>query len=302
MADLALRFGKDMLVVSSPIQEALRRAGIESARDQALALLVEPETIEEAYRMETVAGPQCMVTPVADFTPARLVAVGAEGKGEALAEAALAVMAEFKPQHTLVEIAPCGLPLDPDSKASLVENRDQYARAAQLFDGRAFDAFFLNGFTTADDLKCALMGLRKVTDAPIIASVDVQGDGVLTSGRGTWREAVEVMVEYGAAVAGFSTLAAPSQARSLADTAREALEARGADLCLAATLQVFQRDAKQQGPTAENPYYSPDTMMPAALELRAAGAQFLRAAGQATPAYTGVLAVTVAGLDVAPVL
>lgn len=106
MADLALRFGKDMLVVSSPIQEALRRAGIESVCDQALALLVEPETIEEAYRMETVAGPQCMVTPVADFTPARLVAVGAEGKGEALTEAALAVMAEFKPQHTLVEIAP----------------------------------------------------------------------------------------------------------------------------------------------------------------------------------------------------
>ena len=157
MADLALRFGKDMLVVSSPIQEALRRAGIESVCDQALALLVEPETIEEAYRMETVAGPQCMVTPVADFTSARLVAVGAEGKGEALAEAALAVMAEFKPQHTLVEIAPCGLPLDPDSKASLVENRDQYARAAQFFDGRTFDAFFLNGFTTADDLKLSLI-------------------------------------------------------------------------------------------------------------------------------------------------
>ena len=289
MADLALRFGKDMLVVSSPIQEALRRAGIESVCDQALALLVEPETIEEAYRMETVAGPQCMVTPVADFTPARLVAVGAEGKGEALAEAALAVMAEFKPQHTLVEIAPCGLPLDPDSKASLVENRDQYARAAQLFCDCTFDAFFLNGFTTADDLKCALMGLRKVTDAPIIASVDVQGDGGLASGRGTWREAVEVMAEYGAAVAGFSTLATPDQARGLADAARETLEARGAD-------------AKQQGPTTENPYYSPDTMMPAALELRAAGVQFLRAAGQATPAYTGVLAATVAGLDVAPVL
>lgn len=215
MADLALRFGKDMLVVSSAVQEALRRAGIESVCDQALALLVEPETIEEAYRMETVAGPQCMVTPVADFTPARLVAVGAEGKGEALAEAALAVMAEFKPQHTLVEIAPCGLPLDPDSKASLVENRDQYARAAQLFCDCTFDAFFLNGFTTADDLKCALMGLRKVTDAPIIASVDVQGDGGLASGRGTWREAVEVMAEYGAAVAGFSTLATPDQARGL---------------------------------------------------------------------------------------
>lgn len=257
MADLALRFGKDMLVVSSPIQEALRRAGIESARDQALALLVEPETIEEAYRMETVAGPQCMVTPVADFTPARLVAVGAEGKGEALAEAALAVMAEFKPQHTLVEIAPCGLPLDPDSKASLVENRDQYARAAQLFDGRAFDAFFLNGFTTADDLKCALMGLRKVTDAPIIASVDVQGDGVLTSGRGTWREAVEVMVEYGAAVAGFSTLAAPSQARSLADTAREALEARGRTCVLRPRCRCSSATPSNRAPRLRTPTTAP---------------------------------------------
>lgn len=299
MADLALRFGKDMLVVSSPAEEALRRAGIESVRDQALALLVEPETIEEVYRMEAVAGPQCVVTPVAALTPARLVAIGAEGKGEALAEAALAVMAEFKPQHVLVEIGPCGLPLDPESKASLVENRDQYARAAKLFEGRTFDAFFLNGFTTAADLKCALMGLRKVSDAPLVASVEVRADGMLADGVGTWREAVEVMAEYGAAVAGFSTLAAPGSARVLAEQARDALAFQGADLCLMATLQVFERDAKQQGPTEENPYYSPDTMMAAALELRAAGVQFLRAAGQATPAYTGVLAAAVAGLDVA---
>lgn len=299
MADLALRFGKDMLVVSSPMEEALRRAGIESVRDQVLALLVEPETIEEAYRMETVAGPQCLVTPVADFTPARLVAAGVEGKGDALAEAALAVAAGFKPQHTLVEIAPCGLPLDPDSKASLVENRDQYARAAQLFCGRSFDAFFLNGFASADDLKCALMGLRMVSDALIVASVEVQGDGMLADGRGSWREAVEVMAEYGAAVAGFSTPAPLDRACELAVEGRETLAARGADLCLAATLQVFRRDAKQQGPTPDNPYYSPDTMMAAALELRAAGVQFLRAAGQATPAYTGVLAAAVTGLDVA---
>ena len=32
MADLALRFGKDMLVVSSPIQEALRRDRTKKSR------------------------------------------------------------------------------------------------------------------------------------------------------------------------------------------------------------------------------------------------------------------------------
>ncbi len=130
----------------------------------------------------------------------------------------------------------------------------------------------------------------------------MQGDGGLASGRGTWREAVEVMAEYGAAVAGFSTLATPDQgARGLADAARRDTGGARADLCLMATLQVFQRDAKQQGPTTENPYYSPDTMMPAALELRAAGVQFLRRRSR-RPGLHRVLAATVAGLDVAPVL
>ena len=36
----------------------------------------------------------------------------------------------------------------------------------------------------------------------------------------------------------------------------------------------------------------------AAVKLYAAGVQFLRATGQATPAYTGALVATVSGLDV----
>ena len=298
MADLALRFFKDMLVLSSPVVGALRRQGIESARDQALALLLEPETIEEAYRVEAVAGPQCFVLPTAALTPARLAEVGMEGKGAELAAHALAAVAPFKPQHTLAEIGPCGLPLDPSAKTSLVENRDQYARAAHLFDDAAIDAIFLNGFATADDLKCALMGVRKACDLPVLASVDVTADGALAGGRGTLADAVAVMAEFGAAVAGFATLAAPAKAVRLADEVRERVAAQGADLCLLATVVVAERDPRQQGPTPENPYYAPDTMMAAAVDLRAAGVQFLRAAGDATPAYTGVLAAATAGQDV----
>ena len=73
---------------------------------------------------------------------------------------------------------------------------------------------------------------------------------------------------------------------------------QGADLCLLAQLVVTDRDPKQQAPTPENSYYCADTMMGAAAVLRSAGVQFLRAAGDATPAYTGVLAAAVAGQDV----
>lgn len=298
MADLALRFFKDMLVLSSPVAGALRRQGIESARDRALALLLEPETVEEAYRVEATAGPQCFVLPTAALTPSRLAELDMGGKGPELARNALEAVEPFKPQHILAEIGPCGLPLDPVSKASLVENRDQYTRAARLFDPAEVDALFLNGFTTADDLKCALMGVRKAWDLPVLASVDVTADGSLAGGRGTLSDAVDVMAEFGAAVAGFSTEAAPEAAARLAGEARERAAFRGADLCLLATLVVAQRDPKQQGPTSENPYYAPDTMMGAAAALRGEGVQFLRAAGDATPAYTGVLAASVTGHDV----
>lgn len=299
MADIALRFFKDMLVVSSPVAAALARQGVADPRDQALAVILEPETVEDIYRLETVAGPQMLVTPLADFAPARLAALGMEGRGTELAQASLAIPRAFKPQHLLVEIGPCGLPLDPSSKGSLVENRDQYVRAAALFGAEEFDAFFLNGFTVIDDLKCALMGLRKVSDAPVFASVDVTADGMLASGRGTLAEAVAVMAEFGASVAGFATLSAPADAAALAATVRETLGTQGADLCIMATLAVRGRNDRQQGPTPENPYYVPDTMVAAAADLRAAGVQFLRAAGDATPAYTGVLAAAVAGQDVA---
>ena len=63
-------------------------------------------------------------------------------------------------------------------------------------------------------------------------------------------------------------------------------------------LEVAARDVRAQGPTEENPYYAPDTMMPAADALRRAGVQFLRAVGDATPAYTGALVATTMGLDV----
>lgn len=298
MADLALRFFKDMLVLSSPVTGTLRRQGIESARDQALTLLLEPETIEEAYRVEAVAGPQCFVLPTAMLTPARLAELGMGGKGDELARNALEAASPFRPQHILAEIGPCGLPLDSSSKASLVENRDQYARAARLFGDEQVDAIFLNGFASADDLKCALMGVRKACDLPVLASVDVTADGALASGRGTLAEAVDVMVEFGAAVAGFATLAAPTVATALAASVRDRLAAQGADLCMLVSLVVGERNPKQQGPTAENPYYTADTMMPAAAVLRDEGVQFLRAVGDATPAYTGVLAASVAGQDV----
>lgn len=291
MPDIQLRFHRDMLVLSSPVAPVLARQGFTEAGDVEYATLMEPEAVEDALRLNLVAGAQCLVTETAGMTPARLVHHGMADRMPELAKAALDTANKLRSQHVLVEIGPCGLPLDPSSKASLNENRDQYARAARACEGMQLDAFFLNGFTNPSDLKCALMGVRQVSGLPVFASVDVAADGMLADGRSTFAEALSVMEEFEASVAGFSTKA------PLVDACALAKQAATTPLPVLAQLDVVRHDPKQGQVTEENPYYCPDVAVDAALALRAAGAQFLRATGAATPAYAGALAAAVDGTD-----
>lgn len=298
MPDIELRLNKDMLVLSSPIDEVLARQGFGcddhvNQGDVEYADLVEPEAIKEALRMNIVAGAQCLVAPTAGITPACLRACGLEERGAEIVHSALKVVRSLTPQHVLVEVAPCGLPLDSSSKNSLNEHRDQYARAARFCADEAFDAFFLNGFANPTDLKCALMGIRQVSEVPIVASVEVDGEGTLANGRNTFAEALEVMGEYGATVAGFATPALPEAAAKLAD---EAVAKLG--LPVLAQLVVETVNPRQGEMTEQNPYFTPDVLIGAATQLRDHGVQFLRATGHATPAYTAALVAATAGFDV----
>ncbi len=294
MPDITLRFHKDMLVLSSPVEPVLERQGFDLDLGLELASLIEPESIREALRLSVIAGAQCIVTNTAGLTSARLAHRNMEDRAEEVVEATFGLVHELKPQHLLIEVGPCGLPLDSSSKNSLNEHRAQYARVARLCNECEFDAFFLNGFRNPVDLKCALMGIRQISRAPIFASVNVQGDGTLADRRHTLDEAYEIMVEYEASVAGFATEASLDQAVALAKTFT------CGTLPVLVQLKVNEIDPKQGEETPENPYYCADTMVDAGTQLHAAGVQFLRACGEATPAYTGALVAASEGLDVVP--
>lgn len=295
MADIELRFHRDMLVLSSSVSSALARQGVDADQDLEFMNLVEPETIQDILRMEKTAGAQCLVLGTRNMTPAQLARRNMEDRAFELSVAVLAVAKNLKPQHMIVEIGPCGLPLDVSSKESLNEHRRQYAQVARVFEKSEFDAYLLDGFVDTVTLKCALMGIRQVSDRPVFVSVEVDASGNLTR-RGTLEEAVQIMAEFGAQVAGFSTKAGVDEAVALANQV-----VSQCDLPVLVQLDVVQRNPKQGISTPENPYYCADIMEQAAPRLRAAGVQFLRAVGDASPAYTGALAACTAGFDVAPI-
>ena len=61
MPDIALRFHKDMLVLSSPVAVVLARQGFDVEHDLEFANLVEPEAVRDALRLNKMAGAQCLV-------------------------------------------------------------------------------------------------------------------------------------------------------------------------------------------------------------------------------------------------
>ena len=123
--------------------------------------------------------------------------------------------------------------------------------------------------------------------------MDVTHDGTLASGRGTLEEACQTIQDLEGAAAGFTTYADQETAWKLASRAAQATA-----LPLMVSLGVGSRDQNQMQPTAENPYFNADTMIPAAELLQETGVQFLRAVGDATPSYSSALVAAIAGMDV----
>lgn len=318
MPDIEMRLNRDMLVISAPIDVVLKRQGVDLKQDLELFALLEPDSLHDALRLEIMAGAHCLVATTRRMTPARLAHEGMREQLPELACAALSIAASLVPQHLLVELEPCGLPFDLSSKGSLNEHRDQYTRAARAFEAAgAFDAYLLSGFADAAELRCALMGIRQVSDRPVLASVAVRSDGMPVKGSGSFEDALALMAEYGATVAGLRTAAGVDEVCALVERA-----ARACDLPLLVELDVHLGEAcrldrpapsdrlassGQRAPsgrfgrldsTVEEPYAAPDAMSAAGVRLCAAGTQFLRAVGEATPAYTGALAAVATGLDV----
>ncbi len=252
MADIQIRFNREMLVMNSSVASALERQGVDVGRDLEFMNLIEPDTVRDILRLEMAAGAPLLVLGTRNMTPAQLARRNMEDRAFELSVASLTVAASLRPQHVLVEIAPCGLPLDSSSKTSLNEHKNQYVETARIFEKSLFDAYLLNDFDDVVSLKCALMGLRQVSDRPIFASVTVDAQGALR--RGVLEEAAAVMEEYGASVVGFCTKADLDAACALTRRA-----AKITNLPLLVQLDVVEKNPRQGVATEENPYYCADT-------------------------------------------
>lgn len=293
MADIQMRFNKDMLVLSTSFDRTFKQQGFDIDTEEAYVDLCEPELIEQAYQLEKMIETPVLCTPTECITNARLAHEKFEGRGPEIAQMAWDTVDAAVPQHALAVIGPAGLPLDESSATSLKALRKQYQDAVSELIVYPFDAIYFSGFTSGYDAQCALMAARAVYDGPVFLSFALTDEGELPTKTHTFAQAVQLADEYGASVIGFTSGARIEKLEAIVETLRS-----HTDKPLLAELVVRELIERALNPDQDNPYYSPDTMIEAAVKLHAWGIQFIRAAGMASPAYTASLVATLSGLDV----
>ena len=292
MPDIQLRFNRDMMVMSTPIEHALKAQGFEGLQDKVYVSLCEPELIEEAFRLESVIGTPCFVAPLEEVTHARLAQARFEDRACDMVKNIYQAISCFNPQHSIAAVGPTGLPLDESSAPSLKQSRLQYQNAVKELSKYPFDAVFFSAFSNAYDLQCALMGARAVYDGPLFASFLLDNEGKLTKNY-SLVNAVEMACEYGADVVGIRSDLSLDELEPIIKTFK-----KHSSKPLLVEIMVNDPNSAQLSATRENPYFYPDSFIEASLALRQWGVQFVRGVGNVTPSYTGALVATLSGKDV----
>ncbi|MBQ9691216.1 MAG: homocysteine S-methyltransferase family protein [Eggerthellaceae bacterium] len=288
MSDLAMRFSTTMLTFSAPFRTGFDiRPETSSLESLSSKVLFEPEALEPQLRLELAAGADILVTPTLDMTPACLAHQRIEDAIEDVAQSAFDVLKLVTPQHVVVEIGPCGLPLDPTSTISREQTTQQYRSAIKACVPYVYDAIFLNGMRSYADMQCALQAARELSPLPIIASISLDEQGNFDNMP--WHEARLCM--HDADVWGFETGASITQICSLASATTSKFDR---PLLVQLRASLLSEDEQRRlflGERIEGKYFATPDMMADAIEpLQAAGVQFVRASGAATPAYTAALA------------
>ena len=264
MADIELRFHKDMLVLSAPLAFALANQGVDMETEAEYMSLVEPETMRDALRLESMAGAQCLVAET-DICEARLAHKRMEDRARELAQAAIShARANALRSIMLCAVSPCGLPLDATSAMSMKQCAAQYEGAARALvgggkeamgslaesEGAGFDAIFLNGLRSAADVQCGIEGVRRAYTGPVFASVDVNEKGEF-DGK-PLAEAIEMLAK--ADVIGIRSAAAPEE---IAEVVREIAAATPKPILVQVSVRqataAEKRRASLGAPILENP-------------------------------------------------
>jgi 5-methyltetrahydrofolate--homocysteine methyltransferase len=285
MADIALRFGVDVLAVDGNTTSMLKIMGFEEEPCVEILNILEPESIAEVHRAYVNAGAQCIVTNTYGASENRLAYFGQESLADTINYEGVMIAKSVKPEHVLASVGPCGIKVlsDTENNACDTSYGDaffQYSKQIKSLAKAEPDAILIETFTNFYDAKCALMAAKNSSDLPVFVSCCFDESGIMPESGTSIETTANELAALKADVFGLNCLIAPNEMLELVKRLKTF-----SDLPL-----MVRPDLDEKITIDELAYF--------AKEFRAAGAQFIGTCCGSSPKLTGVIFAEVANLSV----
>jgi 5-methyltetrahydrofolate--homocysteine methyltransferase len=293
MADIQLRFNKDIVILDGAMGTMLQKADIPSDECGMLLNVLDPEFVASIHEHYVMAGAQALTTNSFGGTRAKLSEYGLADRLEELNRAAVRVAKSVNPQHVLGDIGPCGLVLEPLGTATFDEVFEQYAEQAAALALEKPDAILIETMADIADARCAVLAVKSVCDLPIFISCTFDTTGHMELSGTDPQTAAIILEAAGASVIGMNCGLGPDQLLPLVE---QMAQATTLPLLIEPNAGIPQIDE------AGNTVFSghPDDFAAAAYKFRDLGAQFIGSCCGSTPACTGAIYATIGDTDVVP--
>jgi len=259
MPDLRLRFDKEMLVVAPLMTRQMLDSEISNDDCLEFFNILDDELVRETHRRYRLAGAQCTGTNTLYANRFSLEKHGLEDALVDINRMGVQLAREVGYEHILATVS-------LSSEEILLEQ-------VEALLAEEPDALWLVGQATDLELRAALAAIRKLTDLPLIAATTLSTEGA--------------DIEY---------LMGQSPQKTL-ESLQELNPKAATPLMVCPCLGSPEGATQQQRSAALS--QRADHMADFALAARAKGAQFIGTAPGSSPVFTGAVAATLLGLDVA---
>ena len=291
MADITMRFHKDMIVLDGAMGTLLADDNLAGGLPPMLLNAMEPDLIKDVHGRYLRAGAQVLTTNSFEGTRPQLVLADIEDQFEELNRLSVALAKECRPEHVLADIGPCGLMLAPFGDTSEDELFEVYAEQARVLAAEGPDGIIIESMIDLNEALCALKAALSVTDLPVFITVSFDKYGHMDFTGTSPAEAAQALGAAGASVVGVNC---GLELEPQADYLKEMAAATDLPLLIQPNAGLLVLDDRGQAAYDR----APDDMAKAAWEYRELGAQFIGSCCGSTPAFTAAIYGTIGGLDV----
>ncbi len=291
MADIQMRFNKDVLVIDGAMGTMLQQMDISTDDCTMMLNVLDPEVIIDIHKRYVAAGAQCVTTNSFEGTRAKLAVHGLAERADELNRAAVRNAKVAGAQHVLADVGPCGLLMQPFGDAGFDDVYAQFFEQVSSLAKENPDAILVETMTDISEARCAVLAAKAACDLPIMVSCTFGANGRMDLSGTDPATAALILEGVGAAVVGMNCGLGPNQ---LLPLLKQMVQATSLPVLIQPNAGIPQLD--QHNKTVFPG--TADEMAEAAIAFRSAGAQLIGSCCGSNPVFTAAIHALVGDTDV----